>query len=310
MDILGDMQLFVKVVHCGGLAAAGRELGLSPASMTTRLKGLENRYQVKLLTRTTRSIALTDEGREFYDDCLNILADVKEAENKLKIGREALSGPLRITATSDLGQQHVAAVIADFVKSHPNISPYLFLNDSITNLTENNLDLAIRYGESREGSLVAKKLATNKRVLVASPAYLEKHGRPSHIKELSEHKTLAMVQTRVTLSTWYFQTKQGEQSIQITPSRSSNDGSLVHRWATEGYGITLKSIWDVVEDIKNNKLITLFDDYKPDYQSKGTSRGMDLHVVYPSREYLPQRTRSFIDALTKYFSEKSLQYSL
>lgn len=305
MNILGDMELFVRVVHCNGLAAAGRELGLSAASMTARIKALENRYQVKLLTRTTRSIALTDEGREFYKDCLNILADVKEAETKLTSGREALSGPLRISATSDLGQQHIAKVLDAFTNEHPEVVPYLHLSDAITNLTENNLDLAIRYGQSTEGSLISKKLASNWRVLVASPDYLKKHGTPESIDELKQHQCLTMVRIRTHLSTWYFENSAGEQSIQINPALSCNDGAVVRRWAVEGRGIALKSIWDVADDIKHSRLVTILDPYTHNYQSTGTSLGTDMHVVYPSREYLPTRTRSFINALSEYFSKIS-----
>ena len=143
--------------------------------------------------------------------------------------------------------------------------------------------------------------------LYAKPAH---HGSTADQHERSLSKRYHWVPSRTEIMALSFQTDKGEQSLQISPSRTSNDGAVIHRWAKEGYGIALKSIWDVIEDIRTNKLVTLFDDYKPNYQSKDTSRGMDLHVAYPSREYLPQRTRCFIDALTTYFSEKTSQYSL
>lgn len=118
MDKLGDMDLFVRVVKKSGLAAAGREVGLSPARMTARINGLEAHYGVRLLRRTTRRVSLTDEGRRFYDDCVRILAEVVQAETKLQTGQESLSGPLRVTATSDLGQQHVEPLLSKFVEEY------------------------------------------------------------------------------------------------------------------------------------------------------------------------------------------------
>jgi len=308
MDILGDMHLFVKVVHNQGLAAAGREMGLSPASMTARIKAMEQRYQVKLLNRTTRSISLTEEGNEFYKDCLRIIDNVTEAEGKLTSSRESLSGPLRVTATSDLGREHIEPLIAEFLNIHPNIKPYLHYSDSITNLTEQHIDVAIRYGQSSEGSLISRKLAASWRVLVVSPEYLKTHGTPKTIQDLKQHKVLGMVQARTPMINWYFQINSEEHSIQISPVRTSNDGAQIHQWALRGYGIAIKSIWDVITDIKQHKLVTLFDEYQPNYQSKAFSRGMDLHAVYPNREYLPQRTRAFIDYLNTYFSRKTIEY--
>jgi len=275
--------------------------------MTARIKALEKHYQVKLLTRTTRSLTLTDEGREFYNDCLAIIDDVTRAETKLKSGKDSLSGPLRITAPSDLGQQHVCKIIADFVQAHPKISPYLQLTDAITNLTENGLDLGIRYGVSNDNSLIAKKLASNWRVIVASPDYIKANGTPKRIVDLHQHQCLTMVRHRVPLTTWYFDTANGEQSIQISPARSSNDGAMIRRWAIEGAGIALKSIWDVIEDLKASRLVTVLDKYTHDYQSKDISRGTDMYLVYPSRDFLPHRTRSFIESLAQYFSEYNLE---
>jgi len=146
MNLLNDMELFVRVVHCDGLAAAGRELGIAPSSVTMRIKNLEKRYNVKLLTRTTRSINLTGAGHEFYQDSLRMLDDVKGVEHRLKASQETISGPLRITATSDLGRQHIIPVLNKFIKKHPGVTPFINLSDSVTNLTESNIDIAIRYG--------------------------------------------------------------------------------------------------------------------------------------------------------------------
>ncbi len=146
MDKLGDMDLFVRVIKNDGLAAAGREVGLSPARMTARINMLEERYGVRLLNRTTRRVSLTDEGREFYAACERILSEVEQAEVKLQTGKETFAGPLRVTATSDLGQQHVAPILSKFVADHPEVRPCLHLTDGVVNLTEEGFDLGVRYG--------------------------------------------------------------------------------------------------------------------------------------------------------------------
>jgi len=302
MNILKDMELFVRVVHCDGLAAAGRELGMTPSSVTMRIKNLEEHYQVKLLTRPTRSISLTDSGREFYKDSLRMLDDVNQVESKLKSSSNAISGPLRITSTSDIGRQHIAPLIDKFVAKHPAVRPFLNLSDSITDITENNIDIAVRYGNSKNSQLLTQKLAESHRVLCASPDYLERNGTPETYEDLAGHACLTMVQTRTPRSTWYFDTPQGEKSISIEPARSCDDGAQIRQWALAGAGIALKSIWDVTLDIRSNRLVTVLDEFNPDYQSKKRDIGADLFVAYPDRKYMPGRTEEFISYLHDYFN--------
>lgn len=308
VNLLKEMQLFVRVVHCNGMAAAGRELGITPSSVTMRIKKLEEHYQVKLITRTTRSINLTEEGHDFYQDCLNALEMISEVENKLSSGRNMISGTLRITTTSDLGRQHIVPALDQFIETHPLISPYVELSDAITNLTANNMDLGIRYGVSNDSSLIARKLTISRRVLCASPKYLEQFGTPKTYTELKHHRCLTMVQIRTPISTWYFDTPQGEKSLAINPSRSSNDGAQIRHWALAGAGIALKSLWDVAHDLATGQLVTVLDKQKPNYQSQNSSVGSDLYVVYRDRKYMPDRTRAFIDYMIDYF-EKFTQQS-
>jgi len=303
MDKLGDMDLFVRVIKQAGLAAAGREVGLSPARMTARMNNLEARYGVRLLNRSTRKVSLTDEGHAFYKDCEHILSEVEQAEYSLQSGKECLSGPLRITCMSDLGRQHIAPILSAFVKDHPEITPYLHLSDGITNLTEDGYDLAIRYGTLADSTMIAKKLANNRRVLCASPEYLNKHGTPQTPQDLLKHDCLAMVRVSEPLTTWYFKNTKGKsQSLLIHPKRSSNDGALIRQWLLEGAGIGLKSELELSEDLKNKRLIKVLENSMQDFDEKGVTGGADLHVIYPSRKYLPQRTRVFIDSLATYFS--------
>jgi DNA-binding transcriptional LysR family regulator len=213
MDKLGDMDLFMRVIKNGGLAAAGREVGLSPARVTARMNALEKRYGARLLIRTTRSVSLTDAGREFFAGCERVLAEVEQTEARLQTGQASFAGPLRITATSDLGQQHIAPVLSQFVKEHPDVRPCLHLTDGVVNLTEDGVDLGIRYGALADSTLVARKLANSRRVLCASPDYLERKGVPATPDALAKHDCLAMFRATEPLTTWHFQTAEGKQSI-------------------------------------------------------------------------------------------------
>lgn len=306
MNILKDMDLFVRVVDCDGMAAAGRELGMTPSSVTMRLKNLESHYQVKLLTRTTRSINLTESGREFYQESVRMLDQANHLEHRLKLTQNIISGPIRITTTSDLGSQHIAPLIDDFTAKHPSVTPFLSLTDSVLDLVANNIDVAIRYGVYPSAQLVSQKLANSRRVLVASPDYLARAGVPKIYTDLKEHSCLARLQLRSSQTKWYFITPQGERSINVCPSRSSDDGAQIRQWAIEGAGIALKSIWDIANDLRSNRLVTLLDDYSPDYQSKKMAVGTDLYITYPDRKYVPNRIHAFVEQLQSYFEKFTL----
>ena len=305
MDKLGDMDLFVRVVKNGGLASAGREVGLSPASMSARMNALEARYNTRLLNRSTRHVSLTETGQQFYEACLNILADMSEVESQILGSQEYLTGSLRITAPSDMGQQHIMPVLSKFVEDNPEITPHLHLTDGIVNITKEGFDCAIRYGDLPDSSLVARKLASNHRVLCASPKYLKQRGTPQTPQELTKHDCLTMTRGTEPLSSWHFQTSNGLESIAIKAARSSNDGAIVRRWAIEGAGIALKSHLEVAEDIKAKRLNVVLKEFMPDFNkgksNKDKSTSADLHIIYPSRQYLPKRVTAFITVLLAHF---------
>lgn len=303
MDKLGDIELFVQIVKHNGLAAAGKKLGLSPASTTARLNRMEAAYGVRLLNRTTRRIALTDEGRAFYESCQHILADMKQAEDRLVTGRNVLAGRLRVTATVDLGKQHIAPLLADFVKLHPEVWAHLHLVDHLVNLADGEYDLAIRYGALNDSRMVARKLADSNRVIFASPEYLEEFGEPKTPEDLLNHKCLALVREDRPLTSWYFIHKGIKSSVEVHPTLSSNDGSQIRDWALEGKGIALKSFWDVKGDFDANRLVPLLADFNPNYSSEVMSNRADLYAVYPSKTFLPERTRALIDYLVEYFDK-------
>jgi DNA-binding transcriptional LysR family regulator len=282
------------VVKTGGLAAAGRQIGLSPASMTSRINALERHYSTRLLNRTTRKISLTDAGQRFYNACLRVMAEVKTAEALLQSNKETLSGQLRVTATSDFGRQFVAPALSEFVNQNPDVVPYLHLTDGLMNLVEHGFDLAIRFGNLADSNLIVRQLADNRRVLVASPKYLEQFGVPEQPKDLEQHRCLVMERFGEPLNEWRFHSDAGHQVIKVNQAFISNDGAIIRQWALAGTGIAYKSIWDVKRDIAKGKLITILDDFVLGFQQSDRDN-TGLQLVYPSRQYLPRQVSGFIE---------------
>lgn len=297
MDKFTDMTLFVTIVNNHGLAAAGRELGLSPATVTARLQALEARYGVKLLNRTTRHVSLTDAGALYHQSCLEILDSVKQTEDLLQTGSTQVRGTLKISAPRDIGKQYLSPLLSEFNQLYPEVTPYLYLNDNLTNLAESGLDIVIRYGELADSNLISRRLASSKRVLCASPQYLATKGTPQVPLDLNDHDCLAMVRSNQELKTWHFQHQQQHDVVTVVAKRFSDDGEVIRQWALDGAGIALKSILDVQQDIDQGRLVTLLDDYVVNFNASTSSAGADLNVIYQSRQYQPKRLRVFLDFL-------------
>lgn len=305
MSKIDNMGLFVQVVKAGGLAVAGRQIGLSPASMTARINALERHYNTRLLNRTTRKISLTDAGKVFYDACLRVLTEVEGAEALLLNDKEALPGQLRITATSDFGRQFVAPALSEFINLHPDVSPYLHLTDGVMNLVEHGFDLGIRFGNLPDSNLVVRHLANNHRVLVASPGYLEQHGIPKQPKDLEQHRCLVMERLGEPLNEWRFHLKGSHQTIKVNQAFISNDGAIIQLWALAGAGIAYKSIWDVKRDLATGKLLTILDKFVLGFQHSDNEK-TGLQFVYPNRQYLPRQVAEFTNFFRLSFFQNKL----
>ncbi len=301
MSKIDDMALFVQVVKTGGLAAAGRQIGLSPASMTLRVNALEQRYHTRLLNRTTRKISLTDAGSRFYQACLRVVDEVENAEAQLLDEDGSLSGRLRITAPSDFGRQYVAPALAEFIGQHPAVVPLLHLTDGVVDLVEHGYDLAIRYGNLPDSNLVVRHLAHNYRVLVASPGYLKKNGRPSHPDDLSQHRCLVMERFGEPLDEWRFLFGGRHQSIKVSPALTSNDGAVIRQWALADGGIAYKSIRDVQADLDKGRLQTVLDEYVLGFQDSDVEM-TGLQFVFPGRRYMPRHVEEFVEFFKDWLS--------
>jgi len=198
----------------------------------------------------------------------------------------------------------IEPLLSAFVGEHPEISPQILLSDNVVNLVEENFDLGIRYGYLEDSSLVARKLAPSHRVLCASPDYIKKMGMPQQPNELENHQCITLIRDANPMTTWYFKQDGDVISVPIHSTRATNDGALMRQWALEGAGIALKSIWDVRDDVIAKRLVLVLSEYRPDFANSAALGTADLNAVYPKREYLPLRTRKFIDMLVEHFAQQ------
>lgn len=303
MSKIDDMALFVHVVKAKGLAAAGRKLGLSPASMTARLSQLEKRYGTRLLTRNTRSITLTDSGERFYNGCLRVMEEVENAENMLQESQECLRGNLRLSATSDFGRQYLTPALAEFINLHPNVSPHLNISDGLINIIDQGIDIAFRYGNLPDSNLISRPLYKTRRVLCASPEYIKLYGMPHHPKELLKHRCLVLERKGEPLNDWLFNVDNDILSLKVNPHLSCSDGEVVRRWAYQGHGIAFKSLIDIKKDLSNGKLVLVLDEFVRGFTSSD-AEVVALQAIYPSRQYQPLHVKAFIEFFEKWINTR------
>ncbi|CAE6901906.1 LysR substrate-binding domain-containing protein [Ectopseudomonas khazarica] len=287
--MLNHLELFLLIIEKGGLSAAGRELGLSPASVSERLAALESHYGVALLTRTTRSISLTDEGRTLAEGARRLLAEAEELDSRVRLGAQSLSGPVRLSAPVDLGQARIVPIVDRFLDQHREVSVELNLTDGFVDLVSQGLDFAVRYGTLADSSLKVKPIGENRRVVCAAPGYLERMGMPLHPDELHGHDCIVMRFGINSDHQWSFLVDGKPYSVAVRSRRMANHGELVRRWALQGHGLCLKSVWDVQADLDGGRLIEVLAPY--------SAARTALQIVYPGTRSQPRRVRALIEAI-------------
>ncbi len=289
MPSLRQIESFVSAATRGSLSAAARAEGVAPAVIGRRIDALEARLGVRLLIRTTRRLSLTFEGSAFLEDCQRILIDLRNAEASVSLGGIKASGHLRVTAPAGFGRVHVAPLIGDFLDAHPDVSISLELTDRLTDIINENIDLAIRIGTLDDSSLVGVHLAENRRVVVASPAYLQRHGTPVTPDDLAQHQCLSFGSYGNQARGWQFQVDGRAISLRVPASIECNDGAVLRDWALAGRGLAWRSLWEVGEDLRSGRLCSVLDEYAAPPNA--------IHAVFPQRRHLPLRMRAFIDQL-------------
>ena len=300
MDKLKAFESFVSVATRGSLTAAAKAEGVAPAIMGRRIDALEEYLGVKLLVRTTRRISLTHEGSAFLEDCQRLLSDVANAEASVSEGGVKATGHLRITAPAGFGRRHVAPLVPRFRAAHPDVTISLNLSDRVVDLAGEGFDCAVRVGDLPDSSLVSVRMADNRRLCVATPAYLQRHGTPRHPGELSTHDCLTLSSEASQTRGWAFRLPAeggGREVVHLKPGGplDCSDGQVLHDWCLAGYGLAWRSTWEVESEIAAGRLVEVLADY--------AAPPNGIYVVFPQRKHMPLRVRLWIEYLKQQYAQ-------
>jgi DNA-binding transcriptional LysR family regulator len=300
MDKFKEIESFVSVVTRGSLTAAALAAGVAPAIMGRRLDALEERLGVKLLVRTTRKLTLTHEGSAFLEDCQRVLSDVANMEASVSAGGVKASGHLRITAPAGFGRRHVAPLVPKFRTLHSDVTLSLNLSDRVIDIAGEGFDCAVRVGDMPDSSLFSVRLADNRRLCVATPAYLKAHGTPLHPSELSKFDCLTLSSDASQTRGWAFSMANSSGDHDVTYLRPNgpldcSDGQVLHDWCLAGYGIAWRSIWEVEVEIASGKLAAMLEDF--------AAPPNGIYAVFPQRKHMALRVRLWIDFLKDNYSQ-------
>jgi DNA-binding transcriptional LysR family regulator len=287
IDNLPGLFAFERIVALGSLTAAAGELGLSLAVVSKRLASLEARMGVRLINRSTRRLSVTDAGKLLYAHAVRVVTELADARDALARQRREIAGLLKITAPHSFGRRRLVPLLAQFSLQHPQLRIQLHLSDEVLDLIAGGFDLAIRYGALRDSSMVARELVHNRRILCASPDYLRRFGQPQRLSDLMRHRCI--VPGAAPLTEWRFDNQRRSGPVRVAGHIICNDGEAAHAMALAGMGILLKSIWDVADDIKNERLVQILP--------KHAVAEAPINAVYLRGHNRVPRVRAFIDFL-------------
>ena len=295
MDRLKQIESFVSAATKGSLTAAAHAEGVAPAVIGRRIDALEQRLGVKLLLRTTRRISLTNEGSAFLEDCQRLLADWANAEASVSAGGVKASGYLRLTAPAGFGRRHVAPLVPKFIALHPEVSVSLNLADRVVDIVNEGFDCAVRVGDLPDSSLISVRLADNRRLCVATPAYLKRAGIPEHPNDLLRHECLTLSSDASQTRGWAFVVNGQLSHLRPRGRLDCTDGQVLHDWCVAGLGVAWRSTWEVEREIAEGRLQTVLDEF--------TAPPNGIFAVFPSAKHLPLRVRLWIEFLKESYSE-------
>jgi len=288
LDDITELRTFVRIVGAGSLSAAGREMDVALSVVSKRLATLERRIDARLIARSTRRLALTEEGQDLYERARRILAEIDEAEAALTHGRVEPQGVLRVSAPAALGRVHVGPVCRDLVRTHPKLSIDLVLTDRLVALIDEGMDVVVRIGAPKDSGLVMRKLVDNHRIVVGAPDYLEHHGTPTAPAALEGHECLHYSRAA---THWRLVGPGGAAvEIQVASRLRCDNGEVAHDWALAGCGLIMKSWLDVAPDLRTGRLVHVLPEWRSD--------PAPICALFPSSRQLPTRVRLFLDAIS------------
>ncbi|MCB1997223.1 MAG: LysR family transcriptional regulator [Burkholderiaceae bacterium] len=294
-----DLGFLVALAASPSLSAAARELGVSKAAASKRLAGIERRCGVPLFSRSTRRLGLTPDGESVVDQARHILAEVEAIGERLAQGRQAPRGLLRVNATLGFGRRQVAPVVSRFVQQCPDVEVQLQLSVNPPPLTDDAFDVCIRFGEPPDSRVIAHRLAANRRLLCAAPAYLQRHGEPRTPQDLRRHRCIGIRQGDEAYGTWRLSNGRGarrrSETVKIPGSLSTNDGEIAVAWALDGHGIVMRAEWDLAPYLRSGRLLPVLSGW--------STPEADIYAVVPQRLHATARVRAFVDFIAEAFAD-------
>lgn len=295
---LADIGFFAVLARAGSLSAAGRELGISTAAVSKHLAQMEARLGVPLVNRTTRRMGLTPEGEVYLAHARRVVGEVDALEQALGLARAVPQGLLRVNATLGFGRSHVAPLVSRFVRRHPEVEVQLQLSVNPPPPTDDLFDVCLRFGAPPDSRLVSRRLAANRRLLCAAPAYLARHGTPRTPQDLQRHACITIRQGDEAYGLWRLTGRGGAAvAVKVVGSLSTNDGGIAVQWALDGHGILMRAEWDIAPHLKSGRLVQVLPQFDtPD---------ADIHAVWPQHLQGAQRLRVFVDFLAAAFAQKA-----
>lgn len=289
-----DLRVFITVVRKSSFAAAARELEASPAYVSKRMRLLEEELGVKLVHRTTRRVAVSQEGERIFHWALRILDDMEHLLQEAQITRREPRGLLRVSSSFGFGRNVVAPALSQLVQRYPALQLRLEVFDRLVDVAAEGFDLDVRVGDEIAPHLIARRLADNCRILCAAPSYLERRGVPRQCEELPAHDCLVIKERDHPFGVWKLRSGAQERSVKVTGPLSTNHGEMAVQWAIDGHGIVLRSQWDVAADVAAGRLVQVL----PEWQ-----QAANIWAVYPTRLERSAKVRVCVEFLQAFFAQ-------
>ncbi|MCV0438733.1 MAG: LysR family transcriptional regulator [Hydrogenophaga sp.] len=295
MDRWTEIELFVQVAETGSLSRAAELLNLSNASASRHLAALEERLGVRLVERNTRRLYLTDTGQEFFQRARNILSDLRDAESDVNAAALNPTGVLRVTASLSFSMHHIAPLLREYTERYPNVTVHVEAANRYLDIIDNNIDVAIRNREYEpDSNITIRRLAETRRILVASPGYLARHGVPKELDDLQRHKLLIYIHAN-NPNELRFARGDEQRTVIVKGLLESNDGQILRAAALDGMGILIQPSYIVYDDVVAGRLVPMLDDWDLPH--------LTINLAYPSRKHLSAKVRTFIDFMAAHFKK-------
>lgn len=290
MDRMTSIATFVKIAEAGGFAAAARKLGVSPSTVTTQIQDLEDRLGVRLLNRSTRKVSLTEIGKAYYERCMQVLADMDEADSAVQAMQSKPRGMFHLNVSLSIPVL-LAPVVAKFTSLYPDVKLSIVMSDRMVDLVEEGIDLAITTMPIPNSNLIMRRIGSFRLLVCGSPDYFARHGVPRTPNDLINHNCM-----KYTFSSWgndwRFTSSEGEHAVPVTGNMEANSVNALKLAAAHGQGLILAPEFLVTDEIKAGRLVVVLTEF--------TAPELPIHAVYPHRQHLSTNVRSFLDLLAKH----------